>query len=219
MFKQFTDVRASVRRADTSARWYFSLNGQHADKVRLSLIITADQWSGVVNGDDCLRDLSTIVLIGWEQWTMFRFETTGRSGISDHQVQSVTFKMPHGAIERVDQSIQAVLASIPEDDYDSHDVPIDPYWWDFYGFGKGSAELVASDEVRALISRWSGEKTFDRCLATLRQIALNTTRSRDDRAEFRIWRDLDGFTFSAGSLYGGIVNHGSDDCPDWSVHT
>lgn len=90
-------------------------------------------------------------------------------------------------------------------------------WADYYGQGKGRIVVDGpEDEIEAL----KGEKTFDRSWATIAQIALNTTHSKDDTAPVRIYRESPtGFLWNAGRMHGGLINHGTVESPDWSIHT
>lgn len=90
-------------------------------------------------------------------------------------------------------------------------------WCEQYGMGKGRLVVEGpEDEIEAL----KGEQTFDRSWATITQMALNTTFSKDETAPVRIYKESPkGFLWNAGRMHGGLINHGDDSAPDWSVHT
>ena len=90
-------------------------------------------------------------------------------------------------------------------------------WSEEYGQFKG--ELVVDgplDEIKAL----KGEETFDRSWESISRLALSTTHSKTDKGRINIFRESErSFLWSAGSMNGGLINHGTEEVPDWCVHT
>jgi hypothetical protein len=91
-------------------------------------------------------------------------------------------------------------------------------WGEHYGQGKGEVVIEGPEkEIEAL----KGEKTFDRSWNAIDAIARNTTYSKNEKGTIKIYRESPtAFFWSVpGSLHGGLINHGNEDAPDWSVHT
>jgi hypothetical protein len=90
-------------------------------------------------------------------------------------------------------------------------------WSAYYGRGKGRIVVNGpEDEIEAL----KGEETFDRSWESISRLALSETHSKDDEGRIKIYRESpNAFMWIAGSMNGGLINHGSKDSPDWSVHT
>jgi hypothetical protein len=90
-------------------------------------------------------------------------------------------------------------------------------WSDYYGRGKGQ---IVVDGPESEIVALKGEKTFDRSWDNIERIARNTTHSKSDQGLIKVYRESPtAFMWSAGSLHGGLINHGDENAPDWSVHT
>ena len=90
-------------------------------------------------------------------------------------------------------------------------------WSDYYGRGKGE---VVVDGPESEIVALKGEKTFDRSWDNIERIALNTTHCKSDKGLIKVYRESPtAFIWTAGSLHGGLINHGDESAPDWSVHT
>jgi hypothetical protein len=71
-------------------------------------------------------------------------------------------------------------------------------------------DRAGSPEERAATS-------FHMCVEHLRNMAKNTTWTRDEVGVVRIGPDWAGFTFSAGGMYGGLIFHESSG--EWSCHS
>jgi hypothetical protein len=75
-------------------------------------------------------------------------------------------------------------------------------------------------------SRWNDtDPTFTRCRETVTAIARNSTWKQCETAKLTVSRDGDGIYWEAYTpggtriMNGGIINHGTETEPDWSVHT
>jgi hypothetical protein len=93
-------------------------------------------------------------------------------------------------------------------------------WSDEYGQGKGSITIEGHLSAVAAIGQLGGEATFDRSWNSIERLALAETHSTSDCAPIKIFRESPtAFLWTAGRMHGGLINHGSEDAPEWSVHT
>lgn len=96
-----------------------------------------------------------------------------------------------------------------------------------WGQGKGKASLDMNEETAARFDehRKTGGESFERCIEHLKQMAKNQTTSAFDTGVVRLWKDWDGYFWELRNmkgdcvLHGGLINHGKDGAPDWSLHT
>lgn len=92
-----------------------------------------------------------------------------------------------------------------------------------YGQAKGSVK-VEEHEVTA-VERAQKDAQLRERLDQLERIARNTTWSKWETATVHLYRDSAGYYFNIltpsgrRSMNGGVINHGTDDKPDWSIHT
>lgn len=92
-----------------------------------------------------------------------------------------------------------------------------------YGQAKGMIDVDPHDTdalTRAHTDHGLREK-----LDQLKRIARNTTFNVWERAYVHLFKDSAGYYFEIKtprgrrSMNGGVINHGSDEKPDWSIHT
>ena len=97
-------------------------------------------------------------------------------------------------------------------------------WDNRYGEAKGRV-VMDCDSVVDKLAKVGYNHKFEEMINRLRQIALNTTRRDSDTATVRLSNDMAGFFFNIldpkgrSALHGGLINHGTDENPDWSIHT
>jgi hypothetical protein len=140
-----------------------------------------------------------------------------------HRVRHMIASDVSEAIARYDQRIAA------ESERDRHRVESEILdyteklgeWSAEYGRGKGSVKLIAECSVRDRLGalKKCGGESFERSWASIEAIARNTTLQRSDVAEIHVNKDWDGFFWRAGGTVGGLINHGTEEEPSWSVHT
>jgi hypothetical protein len=99
-------------------------------------------------------------------------------------------------------------------------------WLKLYGCGKGQLQVTMQDETREFFVACAAKsEEFVERYRNVEQIALNSTRSFADVAKLTISKDWDGFYWCAYApsgrriMNGGIINHGTPEKPDWSIHT
>lgn len=86
-----------------------------------------------------------------------------------------------------------------------------------YTMGSGIVKLEISDSE--FFKECAKDPTFLRCQRQLVRIARNTTNRHWKKATIRLSKDWDGWFFQLPGLHGGVINHGRDGKPDWSIHT
>lgn len=99
-------------------------------------------------------------------------------------------------------------------------------WADAYGCGKGEVETIVDERARKLYeSRLSDGDLFAK-IADLKQIARNTTTTKWQTAQLRLSPDGERSLYFVvldprgnRSMNGAVINHGTPESPDWSVHT
>jgi hypothetical protein len=93
-----------------------------------------------------------------------------------------------------------------------------------YGQAKGIVKMVEADGVNA-VARGITDEGLAEKLDRLWAIARNTTFNKWETATVNLYRDSAGYYFQIltptgrRSMNGGVINHGSDEKPDWSIHT
>jgi len=100
-----------------------------------------------------------------------------------------------------------------------------------FGTGKGKSKLeFRNDEylpvsTKNLFESFLGNPSFERNINNLLTIAKNQTQSYNEMAQVFLAKDGEGFTFDVMTpqhqsiMYGGLINHGTEEKPDWSIHT
>jgi hypothetical protein len=164
-----------------------------------------------------------------ESWMFYDLDVP-REDTGVMPLRFTRLSVPHEARRQITARIEAAIDRYDSDERSDTKWPISldftedlAEWSRDYGRGKGSIEIIADAGTRDALGTWRGDPTFDRCWESIEAIALATTNSIYDKAPIRIHaRDWSGrleFAWSAGRLHGGIIDHGSDESPDWSVHT
>jgi hypothetical protein len=97
-------------------------------------------------------------------------------------------------------------------------------WSRLYGQGKGEVRLVMTDDCRAMFDAALDKGNFRAMLERITAIARNQTYSARDVVELPIYKDSyraddPAFTWRAGGMFGGLINHGRDGAYNWSIHT
>ncbi len=95
-----------------------------------------------------------------------------------------------------------------------------------YGQGTGKVDLVMNDETKEKLTsdHTKDPKLFEN-VWYLANGCLNSTKKFNETAKLCIDKDRGSYYFRQVSvngktmMNGGIVNHGSEDKPEWSVHT
>ena len=94
-----------------------------------------------------------------------------------------------------------------------------------YGHGTGKVDFQISENVRERYAEDLKNGNFAERVEWLAQITRNTTSAHWQIGTLYISRDADGYYFSTvtpwkkRSMHGGVINHGRDGKPDWSIHT
>jgi len=133
------------------------------------------------------------------------------------------------------RAISRVLARcVPGGERFLFDIPLArrESWAKAYGQATGFVSVVMDDVtakeydtsvLRDLCAQRDGR--FSERIEHLRTIARNSTYSNRETAKIRLSRDGDGFFFQIvtpkglTTLNGGVINHGTNASPDWSIHT
>lgn len=92
-------------------------------------------------------------------------------------------------------------------------------WSRVYGQGKGQVQVSCDDETRKRLDECLKNDSFKEMYERVKNFARNTTHSVWEEGVLLISKDLDGFFWQAGGLVGGLINHGTEDEPSWSIHT
>jgi hypothetical protein len=92
-------------------------------------------------------------------------------------------------------------------------------WMKLYGQGTGSVEVEVAEQVREQYEANVGRANFDENVARLKQIALNSTSCWLHNRKVHLSYDFAGFFFTVPGMHGGLINHGTEESPDWSLHT
>ncbi|MDX1421561.1 MAG: hypothetical protein R3322_00385 [Kiloniellales bacterium] len=218
-----------IRRSDGKAYVDLCLYG-------ITRVFNPSEWSALMAGDGVVCDIFHRV----ERWceVLYYYESPASNhiwgpGFDEREIgmKVVCIDFPYGAAKELAQAAFEGLLEYdgqePNEygDRDSVVVELDarwPHWCAHYGQGKGRVEWrFQNDEIRERWQAWCArnDKTFERCRERLEAIARNTTWSADETGTVHIGYDFAGFGFSAARLIGGVINHGDDDAPDWSIHT
>jgi len=208
-------------------RW--GLKNEDAPLPWMSFLMLGEEWRDLFEArlsefTDGYHKLS----IFDESWTFYNLEVP-REDVGTMPIRYVRICMPHPVRRMIAERIAGAIArydSLERSDKWPAVLDLTPEleeWSEHYGRGKGSIDLQASTETRDALGRYSGEESFDRCMETVNGLALATTNSITDKAPVsllvRDWSGKAEFSFSAGRLHGGIINHGTEEAPEWSVHT
>lgn len=91
----------------------------------------------------------------------------------------------------------------------------------YYGIDKGTVQVeYQNEEIEASVLRWRKScPEFGQRFDQIVQIAKNSTSNSDGVAVATFSYDHAGFFWRAGSLIGGLINHGDEESPSWSIHT
>lgn len=100
-------------------------------------------------------------------------------------------------------------------------------WIRLYGQGTGKIEIKMDETTKNFLNEKLVEpdaESLQNMICRIESIARNNTNTFFETGIVRLWKDWDGFNFAVEKnkrrfLYGGIVNHGRDGKPDWSIHT
>lgn len=190
----------------------------------VSFYQTIEEWIELFKNGGLAQDGYHFLTTFDECFTFFNFEAPR----PDNSVASVPYAritLPRAArnilIENLGFDRQALVEN-PDARLTQNYTEKYEEWNRIYGRGKGKARVVASPEIadRLGAARSLGGESFARSWSSIERMALATTNSIDDVAEIRIYPDgTKSFGWSAGGMHGGLINHGTEAKPDWSVHT
>lgn len=194
----------------------------------ISFLLIGDEWFELFQHGGTFSDGYNLLRTFGESWTFYRLDQVPRESSGAMSVPFTRITMPRDIRTRIADDIKDELiafdAQAPNKYGDKDALTIDysgklEEWSTEHGQGKGSIEIDADSETRDKLGSLAGEETFDRCWTTIENLAKNTTHKRSDVGVIQVYRDHGGFFWRAGGLHGGLINHGSDSEPDWSVHT
>lgn len=212
---------------------YAELHENASGQRHLSFLFAGDEWYQAFRGlKSTFQDVAHVVTTFGEDWTFFDIPYP-RENAGIVPLPYVRLKFPRYACKEIHTRIDAAIgdydAQAPNEWGDRPKVRLNfddrLEAWGREGIGTGTVKYEAYDETLALIEKYRGEETFDRCINTIESIARNTTHRPSDVGIVKIgaYGVTDGctkeFGWNAGSLVGAIINHGSEDEPDWSCHT
>lgn len=196
------------------------------------LALTAGEWV-------TMSDIGYLLRVFGESWTFWNLDCpTGETGTASVPWRRLT--VPRACLGRMREVGLQALA-----DYDAQEptswggrdnVRIDLHCalmeYSDHGQGSGKLQVDCSPECADALGMArrgatdASDDSWERCWEHISRIALNTTWAPTDVGVLRVGIErsmVDGkapnFVWSAGSLYGGLINHGTDDAPDWSLHT
>lgn len=191
-------------------------------------VLTLEEWTTVLRGDHkAYSDGYHKLDVMGDLWTFFDFELPMQSaGVKE--VRYLRAEMPRRARETL-----MLATAVGFRKYDNQEpskwgykkkVTLDlaPYvkeWSERYGQGKGSVYVECSEDAALRLSEVDGKGNFNDMFDRVKQIARNTTHSVDEVGVVRLYKDMDGFFWRAGGMHGGLVNHGTEEEPYWSIHT
>lgn len=199
----------------------------------ISFLLIDDEWEQLFTLGGDFSDISHKLSTFGESWTFydlpFPSEDCGRMEVPyvriivPKDVRAFIRQEIHEAIAEYDAKVEG----LERPDWNIKSVKLDytgnlAVWSENYGQGKGTVKVQAYDEVRALLDQLyeSKDPSFVRSWDTILNLARNTTHKREDVGFVHVHRESETvFLWSAGGLHGGLVNHGTDDDPDWSTHT
>ena len=191
----------------------------------VSFYQTVEEWLALLEhggfAQDCYHYLTTL----GECFTFFNFEP-GRAANSCASVPYARVSLPRDVRKLLAQNLRFDLEALRTSEKEStftqdYSSKLEE-WARRYGQGKGYLKIEASDEIRARFeaAQAAGGESFKRSWQSISGLALGTTHSIDDVGIVRLYPDGErSFGWSAGGLHGGLINHGTDSEPDWSVHT
>lgn len=146
------------------------------------------------------------------------------------------FKSKYTRLEIVTEIREYLLTAISDAEKTICEAPLDEYGhprqvrldfadelvqWRTWHQGAGQADFECRNaETADALTRWRKHPKFEEMAQRLLTIARNGTRKPEDRKLVPItYRGPREFNFVAGGMYGGLFNHGTDEAPDWSIHT
>lgn len=195
----------------------------------LSFLLIGDECEQLFKHGGTFSDGYHLLRTFGELWTFFNLDQFPNEASGIAPVAYTRLKMPRDIRERIAQDIENALSlfdtSEPNKYGHKEEIAIDysdalEVWGSDYGQGTGKIEIEADTATRDLLGTYAGEKTFDRSWGTLERLALNTTHKKSDVGTIKIYTESPrAFMWSAGGMHGGLINHGTEESPDWSVHT
>jgi hypothetical protein len=223
-------------RTGSSGQRYLAIEGQK-NGVNLWFTFNFEDFERLISSwDDAASDMvHTVKKYGPDHWAFFDLNmpvTYGRP--LEMKIQLWVISMPvqvSRALARYAKMIYRRQKIAKSDD--SHVMELTAarrvHWGDLYGQGKGSIEVQLDERVKPLVESSfadGGEHGSLSCaLERLRVITRNGTRNKWDVGKLCLQPDGRGLYFTVMSptgqptLHGGVINHGSDSEPDWSIHT
>ena len=100
-----------------------------------------------------------------------------------------------------------------------------------YGTGKGKSKVAFSspstqEQFESYLNKSDSElRSIESRIGYLLAIAKNQTQAYNECGKVRLRKDGNGFTFDIigpngrSTMYGGLIDHGAKEVPDWSIHT
>lgn len=148
------------------------------------------------------------------------------------EVRFLTITVPHPIQRVLVRYFRLVGQSIPNSDAPTKVIEISQgrreRWCQQYGRGTGKLEIKTDERSQEFLAKCKAEDKSGELAQYVQQvegIARGTTIAFFETAVLRFHKDWDGFYWEAVtpagrvSMNGGIINHGKDGEPRWSIHT
>jgi hypothetical protein len=213
------------------------LYGESKQGYLFNFLFIDDEFKNTLANGGIVRDgYHTLATMG-ERWTFFNMPCP-RDSEGTFEATYIYITVPYRLADELNKRLAAALLDYDNSPRVNHrgEIVSDPARYGYkktqvvdlsaelealtarYGQGTGKSVLIAGDETRAqlVVSACPG---LQACLDRLEQIAVNSTYEASDRTEIRLYRDGDSFGFYVTGLRGGVINHGTPDLPEWSIHT
>lgn len=193
---------------------------------RVSFTFFEDEFGSFANDPNCkFNDIFNQLQVSGDRITLFRMELPTYSGYGTVEVPFVNVYFPLFA-RRI------ILGYAVRCWREKKDVRLkvsDARWnrWEKnYSQGSGTVIVDINDRAVPLYEKNLVHQNFKENVDRLRNIAGSSTRAFFHNARVNIYLDSpNGFYWEAFTprgkriMNGGLINHGSDVNPDWSIHT
>lgn len=220
--------------------WYSNIRKQPCPMVTLQVdfpegsplryiwfVFTLEEWQdALTNKRDSFSDGYHKLATFYDLWTFYDFpydsqESTGKATIPYGRIT-----IPRQVREKllIGTTLAFLQHALTKTQEERVTINLDHYvadWLEEYGQGKGRVYIDCDTATLAKVNQRliNNDATFKRCWDQLKSMAKNTTESKQETGTLKVWRDSDGFTWRTAGLFGGLINHGTDIQPEWSLHT
>lgn len=197
----------------------------------VSFLFIGDEWRGMFEKFSyCAADIAHRVDTFGELWTFYDLNVP-QNDLGKMVIPYLRITVPLPVRDMIKERIENAIAEweLPHagvKDRTPIQIDLSPElagWAESYGRGSGVVELADTTDTatRDALGSFAGSESFDRCWEVITNMARNTTHAKTDVAIVKVWLESGGRSFGwvAGGMHGGLINHGSDDAPEWSVHT